>query len=523
VRAKIFAPEKVLLRGLDTLAGSAVTKTLNLAQLAKPLTWLPPRSLRLRLIALWLAVAAACGVAALLMWDMFQISVSAQVDRADAILGKGCSNIAERYRFYAAGWHGAQDLKNETLKRDLAAVVNLALRDLSGVEGGIWQTEAGPLAYAFPTYEGGAVKTDIPAAEFERIKALNQNAARYEEPRQARYAGRSQMLLLRSCPLPGPIAGLTGWTMTRVFTKAWEGYDSLRNGLLFLFACAAAAAVLVTRILTSWSKHIRGIEQALGANGPDLPPLPMSGEQELDRIIAALNQAGERLGEARRQSEQLNRQVATAERLASIGRLAAGLAHEIRNPIAAMRLKAENALAKGSQHTEALKAIIEQIDRLDRLVGQILTASGKDRANPTAVAMTDFLAETIEPYQDLARAKGLSLRVTGAVREARLDPGLTRRALENLITNAMQHTGRGGQITTAAKQEAQKTIIEVTDTGRGVASEIADTLFEPFVSGRDGGTGLGLAIAREAIESQGGQLRLVPSEAGAIFQIELPG
>ena len=94
----------------------------------------------------------------------------------------------------------------------------------------------------------------------------------------------------------------------------------------------------------------------------------MSGEQELDRIIAALNQAGERLGEARRQSEWLNRQVAAAERLASIGRLAAGLAHEIRNPIAAMRLKAENILAKGSQHTEALKAIIEQIDRLDRLV-----------------------------------------------------------------------------------------------------------------------------------------------------------
>ncbi len=114
------------------------------------------------------------------------------MDRADAILGKGCANIEERYRFYAAGWRGTQNLQNETLKRDLPAIVNLALRDLPGVEGGIWQTEAGPLAYAFPTYEGGAVKTDIPAAEFGRIKALNQNAARYEEPRQARYAGRSQ-------------------------------------------------------------------------------------------------------------------------------------------------------------------------------------------------------------------------------------------------------------------------------------------------------------------------------------------
>ncbi len=311
--------------------------------------------------------------------------------------------------------------------------------------------------------------------------------------------------------------------MTRVFTEAWEGYDSLKNGLLVLFACAAAAAVLVTRILASWSKHIRSIEQALGVDSLDLPPLPMSGEQELDRIIAALNQAGERLGEARRQSEQLNRPVATAERLASLGRLAAGLAHEIRNPIAAMRLKAENALAKGSQHTEALKAIIEQIDRLDRLVGQVLTASGKHCAKPMTVAMTDFLAETIKPYQDLAKAKGVAFRVTGTVEEARLDPGLTRRALDNLITNSIHHTGRGGQVALAAKREAQRIIIEVADTGPGVAAEIVGALFEPFVSGRDGGTGLGLAIAREAIESQGGHLHLVPSEAGALFQIELPG
>ena len=137
--------------------------------------------------------------------------------------------------------------------------------------------------------------------------------------------------------------------------------------------------------------------------------------------------------------------------------------------------------------------------------------------------MMDFLAETLEPYQDLAKAKGLSLRITGAVKEARLDPGLTRRALENLITNAIQHTGRGGQIALGAKRDARKIIIEVADTGPGVAPEIAGALFEPFVSGRDGGTGLGLAIAREAIESQGGHVQLVPSEAGAIFQIGLPG
>ena len=487
------------------------------------LTRLVPRSLRARLVLLWLAVAAACGVAAYLMLEMFQISVSAQIDRADAILSKSCGNIAERYRFYSAGWQGTQDVKNSTLKRDLQTVVTLALRDQLGMEGGIWQAEAGPLAYAFPTYEGGGVKTDIPPAEYERISAISQKAARFEEPKQERFTGRSQTLLLRACPLPGPIAGLTAWTMTRVFTEAWQGYGNLRNGLLILFACVAAAAVLVTRILTVWSRHIGAIERALEAGSADLPPLPMTGERELDRIVMALNQAGERLAEARRQSERLNEQVAAAERLASIGRLTAALAHEIRNPIAAMRLKAENALADGSRHKEALKTIIGQIDRLDRLVAQLLTASSKEQAKPVRVFMTDFLEDLLQPYRDLAKAKGLNFRVSAAIGHAMLDPALTKRALENLVTNAISHSELGGEIAIEASQANGKVVFAVKDGGAGIAPEKAATIFEPFVSGRSGGTGLGLTIAREAIASQGGVLRHVPSARGAVFEIELPG
>jgi signal transduction histidine kinase len=484
--------------------------------------WLTLRSLRARLALLWLSVAAARAVAAYLMLEMFQISVSAQIDRAGAILSRSCTDIAERYHFYSAGWQGTQDLQNDTLKRDLQAVVNLALRDQPGVEGGIWQSEAGPLAYAFPTYEGGA-KTDIPAAEYERIRAINQNAARFEEPKEAQFAGRSQTLLLRACPLSGPIAGLTGWTMARVFTGAWQGYGNLRTGLFILFACVAAAAFLVTRILTVWSRHIGAIERALEADSAELPPLPMTGERELDRIVMALNQAGERLGEARRRSDRLNEQVAAAERFASIGRLAAALAHEIRNPIAAMRLKAENALADDSRHKQALKTIIAQIDRLDRLVAQLLTASSKEQAKPVPICMTDFLDDILEPYKDLAKAKGLNFRVSVAMDQAVLDPALTKRALENLVTNAISHSEFGGEVAIEAKQANGNAVFAVKDKGSGIAPEIEGRLFEPFVSGRSGGAGLGLTIAREAIASQGGVLRHIPVARGAVFEIELPG
>ena len=472
---------------------------------------------------MWLAVAAACGVAAYLMVQMFQISVSAQIDRADAILSRSCANITERYRFYSSGWKGTQNLQSSMLKRDIGAAVTLALRDQSGVEGGIWHSEAGPLAYAFPTYEGGGLKTDIPAAEYERIRGINQNAARFDETKEARFTGRSQTLLLYACPLPGPIAGLTAWTMTRVFTGAFEGYGNLRTGLFILFACVATAAFLVTRILSVWSWHVGAIERTLEGGSADLPPLPLTGERELDRIVMALNQAGERLSEARRKSDRLNEQVAAAERLASIGRLAAAVAHEIRNPIAAMRLKAENALADGSRHNAALKTIIEQIDRLDRLVAQLLTASSKEHAKPVRVSMSKFLDDVLHPYDELAKAKGLNFRVKAGTEGAILDPALTKRALENLITNAISHSECSGEIAIEAERLNGRLIILVKDQGPGIAPEIEGRLFEPFVSGRSGGAGLGLAIAREAIRSQGGELRHRPGAKGAVFEIELRG
>jgi C4-dicarboxylate-specific signal transduction histidine kinase len=93
--------------------------------------------------------------------------------------------------------------------------------------------------------------------------------------------------------------------------------------------------------------------------------LPATGERELDRIVTALNEAGRRLSDARQQADQLARKIATGERLAAIGRVAAGVAHEIRDPIAAMRLKAENAMAGAAERkSEALSFILGQIERL---------------------------------------------------------------------------------------------------------------------------------------------------------------
>jgi signal transduction histidine kinase len=104
----------------------------------------------------------------------------------------------------------------------------------------------------------------------------------------------------------------------------------------------------------------------------------------------------------------------------------------------------------------------------------------------------------------------------------RFDVDQIWRALDNLILNGIQNTPAGGSITLSARRANDRLYLRVSDTGPGVPAAIADRLFEPFVTGRAEGTGLGLAIVREIARAHGGDAPLIPSENGAMFEIELP-
>src|SRR5260370_26380094 len=190
------------------------------------------RSLRGRLVVLLLLLIAAAIATGVLMVDLFRQSATAQVGEADAEIGRACEAVAESYRFYGAGWQRlAPAFDDQSFRRGLTTVVQTALHNRQHVEGGIWQSEAGSLAYAFPSYEGAGPKTDVPQAELPRIQAANRAALAEDRLVSSRYDASSQILLGTACPLPGPVPGLTGWTMTRVITFAGRGYQQLVAGL----------------------------------------------------------------------------------------------------------------------------------------------------------------------------------------------------------------------------------------------------------------------------------------------------
>lgn len=126
------------------------------------------RSLRSRLLALWIMLVVSEAATGYLLFESFQQTANARVARSDELITRACRDIADRYQFFVSGWTGGPI--DDRLKQELTALVQVALSSAIGVEGGIWQADSGSLTYAFPSYEGTGPKTDLPAAELSTIR-----------------------------------------------------------------------------------------------------------------------------------------------------------------------------------------------------------------------------------------------------------------------------------------------------------------------------------------------------------------
>ena len=251
-------------------------------------------SLRLRVLGLWALSFIACIAVGALLALLYQQSTAVRVERAGAKISHACDLIRVSYSREAARWLGsASALSDPKLHFDPAAAVNQALAGENGVEGGIWQKDAGPLAYAFPTYAGTGPKTDLPAAERDHIKAVNDEAARDERPITRRSVSQEQNLLLHACPLSSQFPGLTAWTMTRV--EAVPDYDRLLIGLSVLLGLMMLMSAWLGRVLMLWARYLSDIETAPGGGGAvGAPMIAPPGEREPVRVVDAHREARQR-------------------------------------------------------------------------------------------------------------------------------------------------------------------------------------------------------------------------------------
>ena len=482
------------------------------------------KSLRSQLIFFWTLLLGVCVALAVVMVTLYRSSAGAQLAAGTAAAEQSCGAIATRYAKSLPDPAPAQP------QLDLLQVLlQLVLLEAPQVEGGIWQAGGGLIAYAYPTYEGSGVKRDIPAAETPLIVEMAQVAARTQQPQTNVVRGTQQALIVATCPLAAPDKDLAAWTMTRTYAGALAAQNSLRTGLGVLMAMVLASGVWLGLILMRGLRHVKRLEARLAqAEGDAVPELERTGVRELDRIVDGFNRYRLRFEEARAHLREAARQRSRDQRLAALGRMTAGIAHEIRNPIAAMRLKAENALAAApGRQTDALHTIVGQIDRLEDLVRSLLALVQPVTLAPAAVDLDDWLEQRAGAVRDKAEARGIDLRreplPDGMPRSATFDPVHLARAVDNLLDNAVRHAARGGQVVLGASRTAEGALrLRVDDDGEGVPEARQPQLFEPFATGRADGTGLGLALAREVALAHGGELRHVALAPGTRFELELP-
>jgi two-component system sensor histidine kinase AtoS len=224
----------------------------------------------------------------------------------------------------------------------------------------------------------------------------------------------------------------------------------------------------------------------------------------------------------------LTLQLIRADRLAALGELTAGVAHEVRNPLGIIRASVqlmEDSECDRARVTAAAQVIKQEIDRLDRVIKALL-----DFGRPAAPTMRPVAVEQV--LEDVAVfsttfAKRSHVKVVdeygAGVPDVMADPEQLKQVFVNLISNAVQAMPQGGTLTIRTGHENGFVFVRFSDTGAGIPEDVLAKVFDPFVSMRDDGTGLGLTIVHRIVDDHDGHMEVTSEpDAGATFTVWLP-
>jgi signal transduction histidine kinase len=261
------------------------------------------------------------------------------------------------------------------------------------------------------------------------------------------------------------------------------------------------------------------VEAATRLGAGDLSArVAVSSDGELGLVARAFDQMAEQLSEHQRR-------LITIERMAAIGQLAAGVAHEINNPIGVIRgyLRTMIPEAERDELRRELRILDEEAAACQRIADDLVAYARAPELTRAEVDVGKLLSETADRFQASGESHGSPVRVEADGAHLSVDPVRLRQVVQNLLRNATQAAPKGAPVDVYGHARSDSYCIRVLDRGAGVPEEMLTRIFEPFQSGRVNGTGLGLAVCAGILRAHGGRISARSrAGGGSEFVVELP-
>ncbi len=299
--------------------------------------------------------------------------------------------------------------------------------------------------------------------------------------------------------------------------------QTARRSTWLLVGVAVAGLVLATLLTRRMTRSLEALSDAADAvsRGDLEPRIVAKGGDEVGRVAQAFNTMTESLKETLAK-------LAQRESLAAVGEFAASLAHEVRNPLTAIRIdlqSVEERLPADSPLREPQERALREVTRLDETVANALTVARSGRVRTRPVDLRDAIRSAADAARPSFDARGVTLSVEPALSPIVVagDPAALEQLFLNLLQNAAEALSSGGEAIVHFAVGDGTVAVSVRDTGNGIPDDVREKVFEPFFSTRPEGTGLGLPIARRIAFAHGGELELqsAPGE-GTTAVVRLP-
>jgi len=311
------------------------------------------------------------------------------------------------------------------------------------------------------------------------------------------------------------------------YTRLEEILASQERVLLVIVVLSLAGGLLgswlISRSLARPINELTGAMAVVGAGQLDHPITPRS-RDEIGELAGAFGRMTDNLRQSRAALVQ-------SEKLASIGEMAAAVAHGLRNPLASLRAAAQLVRhhPEAPSSREHLDAIVEEVDRLDRRISHLLSFSRPAPFHPLQENVSRLVEGLLPAFSQPLRERGveLLLDLPAALPEVRVDPMQLEQALVEIVSNALDAMPSGGRLRIAASVDGPGAgtgyvTVEVADTGPGIPDHVLPSVCEPFFTTRQEGTGLGLAIAKRYVEQNGGRLEITSRPGATSVRVRLP-